>query len=187
MLPAPSCHFHAVRFYKDSVHLSRIVADFLMDGFAQNQPALVIATPPHRELIIDELGQGGFDIEQMKAAQRLILVDAETTLEEFMKDGMPQADTFRRCIIPYIQQACGDRADCVIRAYGEMVDLLWRQDQTSAAIRLEMLWNDLARTQDFSLLCGYSMGSFYKDADVDGIYTQHTHVVGDSGEPRLVA
>ena len=34
------------------------------------------------------------------------------------------------------------------------MDLLWKDGLTTAAVRLEMLWNQLARTQDFSLLCG---------------------------------
>ena len=45
-----------------------------------------------------------------------------------------------------------------------MVDLLWKDGLTTAAVRLEMLWNQLARTHDFSLLCGYSMGNFYKES-----------------------
>jgi len=56
-----------------------------------------------------------------------------------------------------------------------------------AAIKLEMLWNHLANTRDFSLLCGYSMGSFYKDASIEDITRQHTHVVTGSGEAAAVA
>jgi hypothetical protein len=43
-----------------------------------------------------------------------------------------------------------------------MVDLLWRGGQAEAAIRLEVLWNELASTRTFSLLCGYAIGNFYK-------------------------
>jgi hypothetical protein len=59
-----------------------------------------------------------------------------------------------------------------------MVDLLWKDDQHVAAIVLEMLWNKLAATEDFSLRCGYSMGNFYKDASVADICSQHTHAFG---------
>jgi hypothetical protein len=81
-----------------------------------------------------------------------------------------------------IERACRGRKDCVIRAYGEMVDVLWQAGQTAAAIRLEMLWNQLAQTHSFALLCGYSMGHFYKDASQVEIRRQHTHVVSDSGD-----
>jgi hypothetical protein len=36
-----------------------------------------------------------------------------------------------------------------------MVAVLWAEGKHRAAIRLEELWNALARQQDFSLLCGY--------------------------------
>ena len=69
----------------------------------------------------------------------------------------------------------------MVRAYGEMVDVLWQNGQDVAAIRLEMLWNKLAATQAFSLLCGYAMGTFYKDSGLSDIHRQHSHVVLDQG------
>jgi hypothetical protein len=62
-----------------------------------------------------------------------------------------------------------------------MVDVLWKRDQTAAAIRLEMLWNDLARSHQFGLLCGYAMGSFYKGSASDEICGAHSHVISDTG------
>ncbi len=58
-----------------------------------------------------------------------------------------------------------------------MVDVLWQEHLTVAAIRLEVLWNQLAMTHDFSLLCGYAMGSFYKEAGMRDICAQHSHVI----------
>jgi hypothetical protein len=52
----------------------------------------------------------------------------------------------------------GRGRETTIRAYGEMVDLLWKDGRSAASIKLEMLWNRLAGTHDFSLLCGYAMG-----------------------------
>jgi hypothetical protein len=65
--------------------------------------------------------------------------------------------------------------------------VLWQAGHTVAATRLEMLWNDLAQTHDFALLCGYSMGHFYKDAAAgDHVMKQHTHVVSASGQPGTI-
>ena len=68
-----------------------------------------------------------------------------------------------------------------------MVDILWRTEEREAAIRLEVLWNQLARTQAFSLLCGYAMGHFYKDAHVDDVCSHHTHVISADGKQPRVA
>ena len=50
----------------------------------------------------------------------------------------------------------------LIRAYGEMVDVLWKQGRIEATIRLEMLWNKLANRYGIALLCGYAVGNFDK-------------------------
>ncbi len=98
-------------------------------------------------------------------------------LAAFMVDGMPDATLFKTHVPAAIDRLCRGRKDCTIRAYGEMVDVLWQDGLTAAAIRLEMLWNQLAMTHDFSLLCGYAMGNFYKDAGMRDICDQHSHVI----------
>jgi hypothetical protein len=183
-----SGHFHAVRFYESPEALSRIVADFLAEGLAQGLPAVIIATAVHRTMFEAQLQARGFDLQRLTASDDLIIVDADAHLATFMVDGMPDADRFRAATIPLIERASRRRQACVIRAYGEMVDVLWQAGQTVAATRLEMLWNELAATHDFALLCGYSMGHFYKHVGGDQlrhgpeeIYEQHTHVLSASG------
>jgi MEDS: MEthanogen/methylotroph, DcmR Sensory domain len=190
MIPRPassgrSGHFHAVRFYKDRDCLSRMVADFIGDGLASGEPAIVIATPEHRALIVRDLRAMALDVEALQQNGDLFLLDAAETLAAFMVDGAPDPALFMETIAPVIEQACRGRKNCVVRAYGEMVDVLWKAGQTVAATRLEMLWNNLAASHAFSLLCGYAMGNFYKGAAVDEICSHHSHVVSDSGQAVL--
>ena len=49
-----------------------------------------------------------------------------------------------------------------------------------------MLWNQLAHKQAFSLLCGYAMGSFYKDSSFQDIRGQHSHVVSADGSAETI-
>jgi hypothetical protein len=179
---AAATRVHAVRFYESRESLAKIVGKFLGEGFIAGLPAIVIATPQHRDAIRTVLAGHYFDLLRLEAADDLIMVDAAEMLSRFMHDGMPDAVRFRHAMIPVIEQACRGRDDCVIRAYGEMVDVLWQAGQTVAAIRLEMLWNQLAQTHSFALLCGYSMGHFYKDVGQHQILRQHTHLVSDSGD-----
>ena len=178
-----SGHFHAVKFYETRESLCRIVAEFLGEGLITQQPALVIATAEHREGIVAELRTRHFDVDGMQAAGDLLLLDASDTLATIMVDGMPDANLFFAYAERAIEQVRGKRQDCTIRAYGELVDVLWKAGQDVAAIRLEILWNKLSMTHDFSLLCGYAMGSFYKDAGLEAIHREHTHVV--AGRPSL--
>ena len=179
--PSTSNHgqFHAVRFYESRQSLAGMVGQFLGEGFVVGLPAVVIATPEHLEAIKSVLTARFFDVCRLEAAGDLIMVDADATLAKFMADGMPDPARFRDAITPLIERACRGRKDCVIRAYGEMVDVLWKAGHTVAAVRLETLWNQLAQSHAFALLCGYSMGHFYKDAAHQEICGLHTHVSSD--------
>jgi MEDS: MEthanogen/methylotroph, DcmR Sensory domain len=181
-----SGQFHAVRFYENQESLCRIVAEFLGEGFVGGQPAIVIATPAHCDGIVAELRTRHFDVDNLLRAGDLLLLDAQETLDRFMVDGLPSTDLFKAVGTTAIERVRRSRSECVLRAYGEMVDLLWKEGRTIAAVRLEMLWNQLAMTHDFSLLCGYSMGNFYKDAGVGDICRQHSHVLSADGEAAPV-
>jgi MEDS: MEthanogen/methylotroph, DcmR Sensory domain len=175
-------HFHAVRFYKDDDSLCRIVGSFLIEGLTKSEPAVLIATPEHTAAIGECLRRASLDVVALKRLGELSTLDAREMLAMFMADGIPNAGAFREHIGGAIKQVGRGRGQCTIRAYGEMVDLLWKDGMTTAAIQVETLWNQLARTHDFKLLCGYSMGNFYKGAAFDEIKAQHSHVTSDVGE-----
>ncbi len=178
-------HFHAVRFYESEARLCRIVAGFLGEGLAFGQPALVMATPEHAQGIIAELRAREIDIKARQASGDLVILDAREVLDSFMMAGMPDSDRFQQAMTTALWRARRVRTDSVVRTYGEMVDLLWSEGRDVAAIHMEMLWNRLARTANFALMCAYAMGNFYKDASVQDICRLHTHLVSADGTPRL--
>ncbi len=181
----PGGHFHAVRFYEDDNSLCRIVSAFIADGLSQQQPALVIATGPHAACILEYLRAAPVDVEALQRSGDLMLLDARETLARFMVSGQPDPDFFKATASEALLALANGRQK-TIRAYGEMVDVLWKDGQSAAAIKLEMLWNRLANTHDFSLLCGYAMGNFYKDATIEDVCRHHTHVVAPSGQPIAI-
>lgn len=185
--PSGAGHFHAVRFYESPDALSRIVADFIAEGLAQSLPSVLIVTPAHQTLVEALLHARGFDLARLKANEDLVVVDAEKHLSRFMVNGTPDPRLFRDATVPLIERACRGRPDCVIRAYGEMVDVLWQAGRTVAATKLEMLWNELAGSHDFALLCGYAMGHFYKHVSAaDDVYKLHSHVLSATGEAARI-
>ena len=185
-------HHHAVQFYGTDESLFNTVAAFISEGLIAGQPAVVIATSAHCEAVLAELSRRLIDVDAAKQIGDLVCMDAEETLATFMASDLPDADAFKRNVGNVIEQTLGGRA-IPVRAYGEMVDVLWKRGQVDAAIRLEILWNELAQTHRFELLCGYSMGNFYKQiAQYETVCGQHTHVVSDGSnvvpfERRLIA
>lgn len=174
-LPGQSGH-HAVQFYSDDHKLCMSIADFLGDGLAAGQPCLLVGTPKHRDAIVRELKARHFDVDALIRGGDLVLHDAAATLARFMVDDLPDTERFTACVMPVLDGLRRGRSECVVRAFGEMVDVLWRSGNPEGAIRLEVLWNELASTQPFSLLCGYALGHFYQDTGrLQHVCDHHTH------------
>jgi len=169
---------HAVRFYENDESLFKTVGGFLSEGLVSGEPAIIIATGPHQRGILDELRARLIDVGKARRIGDLVIQDAEETLALSMTSTGPSANFFEQDVGRVIDQVvCGHR-ESVVRAYGEMVDILWREGQTDEAVQVEMLWNQLATKYAFSLLCGYAMGHFYKQADeMQRVCAQHTAVV----------
>jgi hypothetical protein len=177
---------HAVRFFPDDASLCRLAAEFLQEGLTVGEPAIVVATPAHRERIESELESLSHDIAQLQRSGRLVLLDTAEVLNEILVKGEPDSVRFTKLLTGAIDRVCRGRRNCTVRIYGEVVDVLWKAGMHETAIRLEMLWNQLASTREFSLLCGYSMGSFYKDSQFHDVCGRHNHVTNEpdqSGEP----
>ena len=182
---APAEH-HAVRFYENDKSLARIVAGFLHEGFDSGSPGIVVATANQRAEILRELNDRSCDVVALERSHDLVLLDAEETLSTFMTDGKPNARKFTDEMCQVIGRVCRGRTNCTVRIFGQMVDVLWQQGERDAAIRLEVLWNQLAQTEAFSLFCGYAIGSFYKDAGLKDICAQHSHIVSADGKATRV-
>jgi hypothetical protein len=179
--------YHAARFYENEKSLAKIIAEFLAGGLTDSEPGIVVATPSQRAAIVRELVGRGVDVVPLTQSGDLVLLDAADTLSSFMTDGKIDARAFSDRLCAVIESAYRGRTGCTVRIYGQMVDILWQEGRRELAIRLEMLWNQLANTQRFSLLCGYAIGPFYKDAHCADVCAQHTHLISADGTAADVA
>ena len=170
-------HHHAVQFYGEDAELIKTVVTFLGEGLRAGQPAIVIATPDHREAIEKALVSHLIDVPGARRLGDLVMLDAEEMLSTFMVRNAPVGSLFNRSLGDVLEQTLRGRERIPARAYGEMVDVLWKRGKTDAAIRVEVLWNNLAETHTFALLCGYSIGNFYKQtSQYHDVCALHTHV-----------
>jgi MEDS: MEthanogen/methylotroph, DcmR Sensory domain len=169
---------HAAKFYETESSLYATVANFLTAGFVAGQPAIVVATPSHTEAIERFLADRAIDVPRARRTGDMVVLDAEDTLGTFMISGHPDAELFEFHVGSILEQVLRGRRNSQVRAYGEMVDVLWKQGSADAAIELEILWNKLALKYAFSLLCGYSMGNFFKQAEqFHDVCRQHSHII----------
>ena len=171
---------HVVQFYENDHFLAAAVADFLAAGLSAGQPLVVIATEPHRQAFDLRLRAKGIDTDYAVRNGYLTMLDARETLAHFMTGASPDPVRFKQIIGSVLDKSIQTRTQTCVRAYGEMVDLLWKDGNTDGAIRLEEMWNDLGRTYSFSLLCAYAMGNFYKEShgtDFQRICHAHGEVI----------
>jgi len=150
---------HAVLFYESEEYLIGLIAGFIAEGLHARQPALVILAPHRLEPLTRALEEKGIDVARETESEFLHLLNAAETLGGLLDGERLVSDRFRTSVAPLVARSAA-RAPSGVRAYGEMVDLLARRGNTSAAIEIEELWNELSRDQPISMLCGYHMGSF---------------------------
>ena len=178
-LGEPAQHNHIVQFYEDEQFLVENVAHFIAAGLRAGEPIIIIATEEHRVAFAEHVARQGLDVAAARSSGQLTMLDARKTLAEFMIGDMPDWERFKRTIGATIERSRGpDRAR--VRAYGEMVDLLWRDGNRTAAIRLEEFWNDIGEHYSFSLLCAYVMANFIKSNDAEEfahVCRTHTHII----------
>lgn len=154
---------HRVQFYESDAFLFGVVSDFIGEGLGLGEPAVVIATPAHREGLLERLKVNGVDTNAFTSSGRLLFLDARASLGQFMVDGMPHPELFAQFADDVMARLRTSSADGHVRAYGEIVDLLWRDGAPDATLALEALWNSRGRDGTLSLLCGYCIDSFDLD------------------------
>jgi hypothetical protein len=107
----------------------------------------VIATEDHLKALEQRLSDSGLDMAVARSNQQYIAMRAEEALAKFMSNRWPDDKLFNNFVTGLLTLARmnGRR----VRAFGEMVAILWARGDTAATVRLEFLWQQLCRTQDF--------------------------------------
>ena len=150
-LAAP--HDHGVRFYDHDNHLVAEFVGFVLDGLADGDRVVVVATAEHRDALDEALVQAGTDPVWARCSGRYVALDASETLARFMVNGAPDPRAFLRTVAPVLDAAAADGTP--LRLFGEMVGLLWSYGNAVGALELETLWNRIAVDRHFQLRCGY--------------------------------
>ena len=182
---------HVVQFYSDDTFLLDGLSRFVGTALGAGDSAIVIATPQHRDGLAERLRGRGLHIDQASAQNRYIALDAAQTLSQFMLDDEPDAALFSKVIGDVLARAtaAAEGPSPRVVAFGEMVALLWAGGYPQAAIRLERLWNDLARTHSFSLHCAYPLKGFDRDQHIvpfHQICDEHSAVIPDESYTSLL-
>lgn len=144
---------HVATFADTEDDLVSAVALFVAQGLEAGDHVVVVARPAIRERLVAMMRRQGFDLTGAWGGRRYVELDAAHTLSQIQRHGRIDPDAFRETVLPVVEE--GLAAGRSVRAYGEMVDLLWERGEVASALDLEQCWNDLGEQLPFSLLCGY--------------------------------
>ncbi|MDB5072133.1 MAG: sensor histidine kinase [Candidatus Eremiobacteraeota bacterium] len=171
---------HFVLMYGcDQQPLVRGVAHYLAEGLERGESAVVIATRLHADAFVARLGALGARPYAAIADGRLVIHDAEETLARFVVDGQPDWNAFEQSVGTIVSELRA-ATPAGVRAYGEMVGVLWEAGRYTAAIRLEEFWNTLLLGTGIKLFCAYPIdvcGDAFTPAEIDAVMCAHTHLL----------
>jgi len=176
---------HAVQLYEDDEHLSAVAEAYVADGLRRGEGCLILATSQHRATLERRLEAGGIDVAHSKESEQLLMLDAREALSGFARRGALCGTLFEQWATPLLARARRHGERPRLRVLGEIVDVLCADGNADAALTLEEFWNQLGKTQAFSLLCAYSMARFpsARDAAIfDRLCGAHATVA--PAEPR---
>jgi DNA-binding NarL/FixJ family response regulator len=158
---------HEVQFYSDDAHFLDRCAGFLGAALMAGNAAVFVGTAPHRSGLLERLHRESPETRAAIRQGRYSGLDAAEFLADVMAKGMPDSTWFQKAASGLITAAAkGSRGEHLrVAACGECAPILWAEGKPDAAIRLEQLWNEISRTFDVDILCGYPSASFRSDED----------------------
>jgi hypothetical protein len=168
---------HVVQIYENDDIFLNLLSGFVSGGVNAGECAVVIATATHLEALNERLTDLGYAVPSLISQTQYIPLDAEETLSKFMVNDWPDENLFNQVINEVIVKAKGNNRK--VRAFGEMVAILWAKGHIGATVRLEHLWNRFCENEAFCLFCAYPRTGFTQDAaeSVMHICSAHTKMI----------
>ena len=168
---------HIAQFYEHDGVLLDTLSGFIGGGLIAGESTIIIATSEHLRALRERLVAANVDLVTAIIEDRYITLNAEIALSSFMVGEWPDDQLFADLVTGLIRRARVN--DGRVRAFGEMVALLWARGHVAATVRLEYLWQQYCQNRNFSLLCAYPKAGFTKDPlnSMAEICAAHTRVL----------
>jgi DNA-binding response OmpR family regulator len=137
----------------------------LVDGFVRvaegalraGNTAIVVATTAHLDALHLRLQNSGVGVDLAVREGRYLSFEAAEVLSTFMVSDQVDESRFWETTNAIVTQAMkGSRGQPPrVVACGECAPTLWNDGHAAAAIRLERLWDEVAKTHAVDICCGY--------------------------------
>jgi len=179
---------HIVQLYQDQDFLNRAVCRFAAAALANGEGIILVPTLTHWNAIRPRLEAEGVDVEAARTRGQLTVVDADEFLPRFMRDAMPDSPVFLGLAADVIGQARAAGRYPKVRWWGEMVNVLWERGDAAASMKLEDLFDQLAKNHDIAIFCSFRMDNFNGEVHahmLPRLGANHSHLVPVEDYARL--
>ncbi|HYG49780.1 MAG TPA: MEDS domain-containing protein [Flavobacteriales bacterium] len=174
---------HVVQIYENDNFFLNTLEGFAGCGLLSGDSVVIIATQNHLDSLNQRLRSQNLDLDTLIKTERYFPLEATETLSKFMVNNWPDEKLFENYVSAIITRATkGNRK---VRAFGEMVAVLWAQGLNGATLRLEHMWHNLYNKKKFSLYCAYPRNGFTQGAhdSMDAICKAHTKIIDGQSHP----
>lgn len=174
---------HLVQVYDNDKIFLDTLEGFVGSGFLAGDSVIIIASASHLNALNKRLRKHAFNLDSLIKSDQYIPLEAEETLSKLLVKNWPDEQLFSNLISQLIERA--GKNDRKIRAFGEMVAILWEQGHNGATVQLENLWNQLHHKKPFQLFCAYPKSGFTQCANhsIEQICQTHSKVINGSARP----
>jgi DNA-binding NarL/FixJ family response regulator len=158
---------HVAEFYSDDAAFVVGFTRFIEAALESGNAVIVVATDPHRKSLLQRLQEHGVDIVGAVEEGRYVSLDVADTLSTFMVNDLPDPARFLKVAGDLIaasgKASRGDRPHVAL--CGECAPVLWEEGKTDAAMEVEHLCGEIAKSCDADLLCGYVLSAFQSEKE----------------------
>jgi DNA-binding NarL/FixJ family response regulator len=160
---------HEVFFFSDDASLLERFTRFIADALNDGNPAVVWATEPQRDNLLQRLNSEGVDTSAAIQRGTYVALDA---------DEPPNADRMLEVVKSLIRSATKvGKERPRVAACGIRAGRLWAEGKTDEAIQLEQLCNQVAKSQGIDILCAYpSPNGQQDDPTLSSVRAEHSAV-----------
>ena len=172
---------HEVGFHNDDAAFLLDFTCFIEAALNAGNAVIVIATKPHLNGLAQRLQERGHDLAAALEQGGYIPLDVADVLASFMINEMPDPLRLQKVAGHLLTEAAKATKGNPPRVAvcGECSPTLWAEGKADGAIRVEHLWDEIAKTYDVDILCGYVLTNFQREYErhiYEGICAEHSTV-----------
>ena len=173
-------HTHEVQFYSDEAACLSGFTCFIEAALKAEKPVVFVATESHRESLLQNLLARGVDTAAAIEQGLFLPVDVHQALSTFMVNDLPDPARFEKVFADVLASAAkaAKAQPPRVAACGEFSPTLWAQGKADAAVQVEHLTDEIAKTRNVDILCGYVLNNFQAGQGhiYERICTEHTAI-----------